>query len=124
MTQEKYDIRDDFHTRVDTLPHSAVSDVLPSCPYNPSYLVSKKLRENEAFKKGYVSLVPLYFMSVRFNTLPPLSRTQRNIDILRAFNLRPRYQLRERGLRRGPVPCDVMSLLLSQLIDLIGFLID
>ncbi|XP_067020952.1 N-acetyl-beta-glucosaminyl-glycoprotein 4-beta-N-acetylgalactosaminyltransferase 1-like [Acropora muricata] len=60
MTQEKYDTRDDFHTRVDTLPHSAVSDVLPSCPYNPSYLVSKTLRENEAFKKGYVKLLRVY----------------------------------------------------------------
>ena len=65
MTQEKYDMRDDFYTRVDTLPHSAVSDVLPSCPYNPSYLVSKKLLENEALKRGYVSLVPLYFVLVR-----------------------------------------------------------
>lgn len=101
MTQEKYDMRDYFHARVDTLPHSAVSDVLPSCPYNPSYLVSKKLRENEAFKKGYVSLVPLYFMSVPFNTLPPLSRTQRNIDILRAFNLRPRCRLEREGYSEG-----------------------
>ncbi|KAJ7354723.1 hypothetical protein OS493_030499 [Desmophyllum pertusum] len=75
MTREKYDMRDDFHFRVstgrllhvdaglvntlfiptvETLPHSEVSDVLPSCPYNPSYLVSRKLNENEAFKGNLI----------------------------------------------------------------------
>ncbi|XP_068742280.1 N-acetyl-beta-glucosaminyl-glycoprotein 4-beta-N-acetylgalactosaminyltransferase 1-like isoform X2 [Montipora capricornis] len=60
MTQEKYDIRDDFHTRVETLPHSAVSDALPSCPYSPSYLVSRKLAENEAIVKGYIKVLRVF----------------------------------------------------------------
>jgi len=41
---------------VETLPHSEVSDVLPSCPYNPSFLVSRKLKENEAFSGNFVSI--------------------------------------------------------------------
>ena len=41
---------------VETLPHFEVSDVLPSCPYNPSYLVSRKLVENEAFSGNFVSI--------------------------------------------------------------------
>ena len=41
---------------VETLPHSEVSDVLPSCPYNPSYLVSRKLHENEALSGNFVSI--------------------------------------------------------------------
>ena len=42
---------------VETLAHSDVSEVLPSCPYMPSYLVSRKMDENEAIAKGYVSKV-------------------------------------------------------------------
>ena len=45
-----------FHV-VETLAHSEVSDVLPSCPYTPSYLVSRKMDENEAIAKGHVSKV-------------------------------------------------------------------
>jgi len=41
---------------VETLPHSEVSDVLPSCPYHPSFLVSRKLMENEAFSGKFVSI--------------------------------------------------------------------
>ena len=41
---------------VETLPHSEVSDVLPSCPYHPSFLVSRKLIENEAFSGKFVSV--------------------------------------------------------------------
>ncbi|XP_058972878.2 beta-1,4-N-acetylgalactosaminyltransferase 3 [Pocillopora verrucosa] len=54
MTREQYDLRDDFHSRVEDLPHSEVSDVLPLCPYQPSYVVSKKLNENEAFTGNFI----------------------------------------------------------------------
>ncbi|XP_078376385.1 N-acetyl-beta-glucosaminyl-glycoprotein 4-beta-N-acetylgalactosaminyltransferase 1-like [Oculina patagonica] len=60
MTREKYDMRDDFHTRVENLPHSEVSDVLPPCPYHPSYVVKRKLSENEAFVGNFIQHPRVY----------------------------------------------------------------
>ena len=58
---------------VETLPHFEVSDVLPSCPYNPSYLVSRKLIENEAFSGNFVSrYIKIIIIKIIFNKREPI----------------------------------------------------
>ena len=53
---------------VETLSHLEVSDVLPSCPYSPSYLLSRKLEENEAFVKGYVGYSSSMHLKIQAHT--------------------------------------------------------